>query len=247
MSVLKLRTCKCCGETKAWKDEHATCGKCLYRKWKEVQPKKFCPCGAEVTRFKARLCEACAQQCRQKARQRQIDRQKRLWATSDEFRAKVRQWGDARKEKKKLQTQYRTAMARVSGLKPLCSEPFSQSILVLGIRFKLRIPKLRPHLTVAERERRRIERERIRNQRKSARRRGAAGSIKTGDIRFLFAAQKGRCFYCTKKLKDYHVDHFVPLARGGTNYRANLRLACPDCNLAKSDKLPEQFLGVMIV
>lgn len=32
-----------------------------------------------------------------------------------------------------------------------------------------------------------------------------------------------------------HVDHIVPVAKGGTNDLSNLRTACDDCNLGKSD------------
>lgn len=63
----------------------------------------------------------------------------------------------------------------------------------------------------------------------------------------LLAKQKGRCFYCLKKLRnDYHVDHFIPRAKGGSNDWSNLRIACPTCNIAKSDKPPEEFLGVLL-
>lgn len=33
-----------------------------------------------------------------------------------------------------------------------------------------------------------------------------------------------------------HVDHIVPVVKGGTNERRNLRTLCADCNLGKSDK-----------
>jgi 5-methylcytosine-specific restriction endonuclease McrA len=71
---------------------------------------------------------------------------------------------------------------------------------------------------------------------------------KAAKAEILFGKQKGRCFYCLKKLPaDYHIDHFIPRARGGGNRIENLRLACPDCNIAKSDKPPEEFLGVLLI
>jgi 5-methylcytosine-specific restriction endonuclease McrA len=66
----------------------------------------------------------------------------------------------------------------------------------------------------------------------------------------LFWANRGRCHYCGRGciLKPDSacdplratVDHLLPVARGGTNAWANLRLACFSCNTAKADKLPER-------
>lgn len=50
-------------------------------------------------------------------------------------------------------------------------------------------------------------------------------------------AAGGLCAYCVKPLPpNFHVDHVVPLSKGGTNERSNLVAACPSCNLRKSDK-----------
>lgn len=48
------------------------------------------------------------------------------------------------------------------------------------------------------------------------------------------------CFYCeTNCAKQFHVDHFVPLARGGQHVLTNLRIACSHCNLVKGASIPE--------
>ena len=57
------------------------------------------------------------------------------------------------------------------------------------------------------------------------------------DVARLFVLQDGSCAYCGIVLQDYHVDHIVPLARGGGNGPDNICLACPACNLNKKDKL----------
>jgi hypothetical protein len=36
-----------------------------------------------------------------------------------------------------------------------------------------------------------------------------------------------------------HVDHIIPLARGGTNDITNFQALCPKCNLSKGVKLPD--------
>lgn len=86
----------------------------------------------------------------------------------------------------------------------------------------------------------RVKNERRRNKRKVHR--------KGKKVEVLHAKQRGRCFYCLKKLNgEWHVDHFVARARGGRSNIENLRLACPACNIAKSDKPPEEFLGVLLI
>jgi hypothetical protein len=50
------------------------------------------------------------------------------------------------------------------------------------------------------------------------------------------------CAYCDRVPINYHVDHFIPKAKGGPDRLSNLVLACPRCNLAKKDKWPADFL-----
>lgn len=64
-------------------------------------------------------------------------------------------------------------------------------------------------------------------------------------ITFLMKEQRGKCAYCRSKLgSGFHVDHIMPLARGGSNARSNLQLTCEPCNLAKRDMHPVDFARV---
>lgn len=35
---------------------------------------------------------------------------------------------------------------------------------------------------------------------------------------------------------NYHIDHVIPLSKGGRHNYANVQVACPPCNLAKKDR-----------
>lgn len=48
------------------------------------------------------------------------------------------------------------------------------------------------------------------------------------------------CFYCGGKFE--HVDHYIPLSKGGPHSLKNVRPSCKQCNLRKNSKMPEDFL-----
>lgn len=75
-----------------------------------------------------------------------------------------------------------------------------------------------------------------------ARKQAAEGTHTAADIRAQYEQQNGRCYYCGCKVDDsYHVDHVVPLSRGGTNWPDNLVIACRHCNVSKHNKLPHEW------
>ena len=80
------------------------------------------------------------------------------------------------------------------------------------------------------------------NRTRRARKNTAPGIHTVQDVRQQFKRQKGKCYWCGEKLKKYHVDHIIPLSRGGSNWPDNIVIACPTCNLSKGTKLPHEFL-----
>lgn len=58
----------------------------------------------------------------------------------------------------------------------------------------------------------------------------------------IYQSTGGRCFYCGCLLDEdnFHIDHVIPKALGGTDYR-NVVPACPDCNMSKGTLSIEEF------
>lgn len=95
-----------------------------------------------------------------------------------------------------------------------------------------------------ERQRRKDNPEKRRAQNAQRRSRERSGRITSDDIREQYRAQRGRCWWCGKSVdNEYHVDHVIPLARGGSNVPRNIVIACPKCNLSKNAKLPQEWNG----
>ena len=79
--------------------------------------------------------------------------------------------------------------------------------------------------------------------RRRALKQGNGGVLSRGIVKVLLEKQKGFCIVCKKKLNDkYHLDHIVPLAKGGQNSDDNVQLLCPPCNLSKGAKDPIEFM-----
>ena len=59
----------------------------------------------------------------------------------------------------------------------------------------------------------------------------------------LWDRQNGKCGICKKAMAfaGAHIDHIVPLAKGGTWAYNNLQLTHPKCNLHKSSNIPNGF------
>lgn len=57
-------------------------------------------------------------------------------------------------------------------------------------------------------------------------------------LRFsIFARDNFTCKYCGKQSDEVplHLDHVIPVSKGGTNDESNLVTSCRDCNLGKSN------------
>lgn len=86
-------------------------------------------------------------------------------------------------------------------------------------------------------------------KRESVRRRRAIKRSKVGPNApryledFLLLLQKHRCAYCGTNLKvtGHHLEHRIPLSRGGLHDVSNTCMACPPCNQYKFTMTAEEF------
>lgn len=76
----------------------------------------------------------------------------------------------------------------------------------------------------------------------------------TGDMKAVAAiyakaktAVRVRCAYCGKypKVGQRHVDHVIPLSRGGSHSADNLLIACGSCNLAKHAMTAAEYAALL--
>jgi len=71
----------------------------------------------------------------------------------------------------------------------------------------------------------------------------SSGVLSRGLTGKLLALQKGRCACCGLLLgKNFHLDHIMPLALGGTNTDDNIQLLRQRCNNKKYAKHPIDFM-----
>lgn len=62
--------------------------------------------------------------------------------------------------------------------------------------------------------------------------------ISPREIERMLTRQRWICSYCPVDLHfGYHLDHVVPLSRGGQHTIGNIVAACPSCNCSKKDLL----------
>ncbi len=76
-----------------------------------------------------------------------------------------------------------------------------------------------------------------------ARAASAPGIFTSEHVKAKLELQGGLCYYCKAPLENYHIEHKIPLARGGSNWPANICCACPTCNVRKSDTPFWEFMG----
>jgi 5-methylcytosine-specific restriction endonuclease McrA len=76
-----------------------------------------------------------------------------------------------------------------------------------------------------------------------SRKRANGGTLSKGLAEKLFKLQQGKCPCCKQPLgRNYHLDHIVPTALGGSNSDDNMQLLRATCNHQKHAKHPIDFM-----
>ena len=90
---------------------------------------------------------------------------------------------------------------------------------------------------------RNLDRHRRNQQNRRARKAQNGGKLSAGIVATLMQLQRGKCAACRNALAgDYHIDHIVPLALGGSNADENVQLLHSGCNLRKAARHPVEFM-----
>ena len=120
------------------------------------------------------------------------------------------------------------------------------------IRNKIWYERTKNERAVKERERKR-EYKRLHPEKRrqdEQRRRALLSTViveksETIGARLLLCPQK--CYWCGKRLygRKWHMDHVIPLSKGGSHVSSNLVKSCESCNTSKGGKLPAEWSGAV--
>jgi 5-methylcytosine-specific restriction endonuclease McrA len=87
------------------------------------------------------------------------------------------------------------------------------------------------------------EQERIKAAKRRAHKKASLGRLSKNILALLLDRQNGLCNACQEPLDGiFHLDHKMPLSRGGHNTDDNVQLLHPICNLRKYTMTHEEFL-----
>lgn len=144
--------------------------------------------------------------------------------------------------KKKSAAYYRENAKKLSRANKIYREKNKEKCLARNIAWAAKNPEkvksYKDKWEAANPERRRITTHNYRGRKRST-----GGRISPGLAKTLFVLQKGKCACCSKPLgDDYHLDHIMPLALGGSNTDDNIQLLRKACNLQKQAKHPVDFM-----
>jgi 5-methylcytosine-specific restriction endonuclease McrA len=67
-------------------------------------------------------------------------------------------------------------------------------------------------------------------------------SLPIATKKFVFGRDGNKCRYCGTTDGEFHIDHIIPRARGGSDEPSNLCIACGPCNSSKNATPLEEWL-----
>jgi hypothetical protein len=85
-----------------------------------------------------------------------------------------------------------------------------------------------------------------RNSYRAKKRSSSDGTVTTAALLQLAQKQNNKCYYCGTSIniedKNTHLDHYIPLSKGGKHSIKNVVWSCSKCNLSKNNTLPNKFI-----
>lgn len=82
----------------------------------------------------------------------------------------------------------------------------------------------------------------IRKAHNAKRRSASKSSLTTTELTDWLQSQKKVCYWCgVRCARNYEIDHYTPLSKGGRHETSNLVIACRPCNRRKSARDPLAF------
>ena len=91
------------------------------------------------------------------------------------------------------------------------------------------------------------EKRRQEKQTRLARKAGASGSHTQTEVWQMLEDQCHVCCYCEVPLfGNFHVEHMIPLSRGGSDDWSNLGISCGPCNTSKGSKTATEFINLKL-
>lgn len=229
-------------------EQHTSLKKCSFCGQEKDRAEYFrCAACKDGLRGECKACVASKQRDYNKLNAGRISAQKKMryWEDPESHREKAREYASQNAEAARARAKawYWANHELASVLAKARRTRDAQKINARRAEYRERNAE---QLKLRYREFYRENKERLRPGRKAAKamRRSASGSVTKHDVRRLIRLQRERCAVCWVGLKKtgYHLDHIMPLARGGTNDTGNLQVLCPSCNLSKNAKHPIDFM-----
>jgi 5-methylcytosine-specific restriction endonuclease McrA len=176
---------------------------------------------------------------------------KKKWRADnpDKFKAEMQNWHDANVEYERQYRSDRKDKIAENVRNWRVSHPYEYSLQ--GKRYRSKHPDI-VKIRVGNWRRQHPDSVRAHGNKRRALKRGNGGSYTAADVALQIRGQTDkrgqlRCWWGGEVIMGgYHIDHVIPLDKGGRNDAANIVISCPKHNMEKSNKLPGEFNGRLL-